>query len=78
MNVESIVSPPAVTVTGPVIVEVDPPGNQTVVKRLSTRKLAGLGWRPTVDLEDGVRRTWAAVKAYGVDGMPREHAAVHA
>lgn len=39
---------------------VDAPERQTVVKRLSTAKLASLGWRPTVELEEGV----AAVHAY--------------
>lgn len=36
---------------------VDPPANQTVVKRLSTRKLRELGWHPQIDLADGMRRT---------------------
>jgi nucleoside-diphosphate-sugar epimerase len=37
---------------------VDPPARQTIVKRLATDKLRGLGWAPTVDLEDGMRRTY--------------------
>lgn len=37
---------------------VDAPGRQTIVKRLSTAKLRGLGWQPLVDLEEGMRRTY--------------------
>lgn len=33
---------------------IDPPAMQTVVKRLSTDKLRGLGWAPTVDLHEGM------------------------
>ena len=43
------------------IVEVDPPERQTVVKRLSTQKLTRLGWVPRVDLREGIERTWAAL-----------------
>jgi len=39
---------------------VDPPANQTIVKRLSMAKLKALGWEPTVSLEDGMRRLYAA------------------
>lgn len=39
------------------IAEVDPPERQTVVKRLSTGRLRSLGWEPTVELEQGMRRT---------------------
>lgn len=39
--------------------DVEPPGRQTVVKRLSAAKLRSLGWRPTVELEDGMQRTLA-------------------
>lgn len=56
--------------------EVDPPGRQTVVKRLSTRKLSALGWRPQVDLADGMGRTWDVMQAtYDAEGMPRVAAA---
>lgn len=41
---------------------VDPPANQTVVKRLTTRKLRGLGWAPTVDLREGMERTLVMVR----------------
>ena len=38
---------------------VDAPSNQTTVKRLATSKIRGLGWRPVVDLETGMRATYA-------------------
>ena len=41
---------------------VDPPERQTVVKRLSTEKIRGLGWRPTVDLQEGMARTLEFVR----------------
>ncbi|MHB8742579.1 MAG: NAD-dependent epimerase/dehydratase family protein [Sulfuricaulis sp.] len=44
------------------IVEVDPPERQTVVKRLATRRLRSLGWEPTVSLEEGMGRTLEWVK----------------
>jgi GDP-L-fucose synthase len=37
---------------------VSAPGNQTLVKRLSTEKIRSMGWRPEVDLEEGMRRTY--------------------
>src|SRR6266540_5301831 len=42
------------------IVEVDAPQRQTLVKRLSTARIRALGWAPTVELEDGMRivRDW--------------------
>ena len=36
---------------------IDAPARQTVVKRLSTEKLRMLGWRPQVELADGMERT---------------------
>lgn len=44
------------------IVEVDAPGRQTVVKRLSTQKIRGLGWAPTVELGEGMEQTLAYVR----------------
>lgn len=41
------------------IEEVAAPPAQTVVKRLSTRKLAATGWLPATTLEDGMARTLA-------------------
>jgi nucleoside-diphosphate-sugar epimerase len=37
--------------------EVEAPNRQTVVKRLATSKLRGLGWKPEVELEDGMQMT---------------------
>jgi nucleoside-diphosphate-sugar epimerase len=50
------------------IVEVDPPPGQIVIKRLSTDRLRDLGWAPTVELEDGMDRVFDWVKGYDRDG----------
>jgi nucleoside-diphosphate-sugar epimerase len=50
------------------IVDVDPPRAQTVVKRLSTRKLESLGWKPTVSVEDGMVRVLEWVSQFDRDG----------
>lgn len=52
--------------------EVDPPQNQTLVKRLNVERLRSLGWNPRVELIDGMARTFEMVKQYGEDGMPPE------
>jgi nucleoside-diphosphate-sugar epimerase len=39
------------------IEEGEAPSRQTVIKRLSTEKLRSLGWKPEVELEEGMRRT---------------------
>lgn len=52
--------------------EVDPPDNLTVVKRLKTKRLRDIGWRPKVDLAEGMRRTCEAVKTYDKYGRPPE------
>jgi nucleoside-diphosphate-sugar epimerase len=58
------------------VVEVDPPERQTVVKRLSTRKLRSLGWEPVVELDDGMALTWDVMQeTYDEHGMPRWAAA---
>lgn len=44
------------------IVDVDPPARQTVVKRLSTQKIRDLGWTPEVSLEEGMALTLEFVK----------------
>lgn len=44
------------------IEEVPAPKMQTVVKRLSTQRIRALGWKPEVDLEEGMRRTLAWVE----------------
>ena len=48
--------------------DVDPPRAQTVVKRLSTKKLASLGWRPTVEIEEGMTRVLEWVKQFDSKG----------
>lgn len=45
------------------IEEVDPPGMQTVVKRLATDKIRRLGWSPTVELGEGMKRTLTWIEA---------------
>ena len=47
---------------------VDPPGRQTVVKRLSTAKLRQLGWRPTVELRRGMELTYEVVRRMDKEG----------
>jgi nucleoside-diphosphate-sugar epimerase len=42
---------------GELVEEVDPPAGLAARHRISTAKLESLGWRPTVDLEEGMRRT---------------------
>lgn len=42
--------------------EVDPPPRQTVVKRLSTERIAALDWAPTVELDEGMRRVYHWLK----------------
>jgi nucleoside-diphosphate-sugar epimerase len=49
---------------------VDPPLAQTVVKRLSTDKLRGLGWTPGVELEEGLPQVLDWVQQFGPDGEP--------
>jgi UDP-glucose 4-epimerase len=51
---------------------VDAPGNQTVVKRLSTKRLQRLGWSPQVDLEEGMGYTLEWVKGLQDDGSVKE------
>jgi nucleoside-diphosphate-sugar epimerase len=50
------------------IEDVDPPAAQTVVKRLSTARLRDLGWRPTVDVEEGMARVLEWVSRFDRDG----------
>lgn len=47
------------------IVEVDAPARQTVVKRLSTVKLQDLGWAPEVGLFEGMQKTYEAMQRLG-------------
>lgn len=50
------------------IEEVDAPGRQTVVKRLSTDRLRGLGWSPTVELDEGLEKVYEWVRNFDKDG----------
>lgn len=59
-------------VSSELIREIDPPRNQTLVKRLNVERLRSLGWNPRVELIDGMARTFEMVKQYGEDGMPPE------
>jgi len=52
--------------------EIDPPQNQTVVKRLVIRRLKDLGWNPQVGLIEGMSKTYEMVKVYDKEGMPPE------
>lgn len=45
------------------IEDVEPPSRQTVVKRLSTDKLRGIGWEPQVELGEGMERTLQWIRA---------------
>lgn len=54
------------------IQEVDPPRNQTVVKRLNVSRLKDLGWEPRVSLLEGMTRTYEMIKLYDEDGAPPE------
>lgn len=46
------------------IKEIDPPARKTMIKRLSTQKLRSLGWRPTVELEEGIVKVYDWVKGF--------------
>lgn len=46
------------------IKEVDPPESKTIIKRLSTDRLRGLGWRPSVELEQGMPLVYNWVKKF--------------
>jgi nucleoside-diphosphate-sugar epimerase len=47
---------------------IDAPQAQTVVKRLSTRKLEELGWEPEVDLARGMQLTLEWVRTLDETG----------
>lgn len=46
------------------IQEVPPPARKTMIKRLSTRKLFALGWRPEVELDEGMKHVYEWVKIF--------------
>ena len=49
---------------------VDAPSNQTLVKRLNPERLMALGWKPEVDLDEGMRRCYEAMLHYSSAGRP--------
>ena len=51
-----------------IIEEVDPPKAQTVVKRLATQKIRDLGWRPTVELDEGLPELLKWVSRFDAEG----------
>lgn len=59
------------------IEDIDSPRAQTVVKRLATEKLRALGWQPTVEIEEGMRRVLEWVKQFDAKGsrLPAERQA---
>jgi nucleoside-diphosphate-sugar epimerase len=50
------------------IQQIDPPARQTVVKRLSTEKLTKLGWKPEVNIKDGMKLTLEWVRTLDATG----------
>lgn len=52
-----------------IIHEIDAPKNQTVVKRLSTKRIRELGWEPTVEIDEGMRMVYDFVKNFDVDSV---------
>lgn len=46
------------------IQEVEPPAKKTMVKRLSTQRLQSLGWKPTVEIEEGMLKVFEWVKQF--------------
>ena len=51
------------------ICEVDPPAMQTVVKRLSTERLRGLGWRPGHELSETITDIYEWVSRFDANGV---------
>lgn len=46
------------------IQEVEPPQKKTMIKRLSTAKLRALGWRPRVELDEGMKAMYSWAKQF--------------
>lgn len=53
-----------------IIKELDPPTNETPVKRLKTARLNALGWQPETSLEAGIAITYESMKQYTINGEP--------
>lgn len=47
---------------------IDPPAAQTVVKRLSTAKLMSLGWKPKVELHEGLPLVYDWIRRFDREG----------
>lgn len=54
------------------ITQVDPPENQTAVKRLATYRVRELGWEPKVKLEDGIKNVFEWIKRFDAEGRLAE------
>lgn len=52
------------------IEEIAAPKRQTVVKRLSTQRLCSIGWRPEVELDEGIKAVAAWVRNFDEAGQP--------
>lgn len=50
--------------------EIEPPPAQTLIKRLPNNRLKLIGWKPLVELKEGIKRTYEMVKLYDIYGMP--------
>lgn len=50
------------------IIDIEPPQAQTVVKRLATEKIRALGWRPEVEIEEGMRTVLDWVRHFDRNG----------
>ena len=46
------------------IQEVEPPAKKTMIKRLSTAKLRALGWKPEVELDEGMVKVYDWIKQF--------------
>jgi nucleoside-diphosphate-sugar epimerase len=46
------------------IKEIEPPMKKTIIKRLSTKKLQSLGWKPTVNIEEGMLSVYDWIKTF--------------
>jgi nucleoside-diphosphate-sugar epimerase len=44
------------------------PHGQTVVKRLSTERLRAIGWKPEIELDEGIQRVYDWIKNFDAEG----------
>ena len=45
------------------------PAMQTVIKRLSTDRIRSLGWKPTVELEEGIKIVYEWIKKFDINSV---------